>query len=67
VQVTGTRVAILQIEGSVEPLRRLLAGARSLGETLGILNLPVGHPAAVALKGLGARVVVRQLEMCLAL
>jgi ribosomal protein S18 acetylase RimI-like enzyme len=67
VRVTGTRVAILQIEGSAEPLRRLLEGARSLGETVSTLNLPVGHPAAVALKQLGGRVDVRQLEMSLAL
>jgi ribosomal protein S18 acetylase RimI-like enzyme len=67
VRVAGTRVAILQIEGSAEPLRRLLAGARSLGETVSTLNLPVGHPAGAALKQLGGRVDVRQLEMSLAL
>jgi GNAT superfamily N-acetyltransferase len=67
VRVAGTRVSILQIEGSEEPLRRLLEGARTLGETVSALNLPVGHPAAVALRELGGRVDVRQHEMSLAL
>ena len=67
VRVAGTRVSVLQIEGSGEPLGQLLAGARSLGETLSVLNLPVGHPAGAVLADLGGRADVRQHEMLLAL
>jgi GNAT superfamily N-acetyltransferase len=67
VRVAGTRVSVIQIEGSREPLRELLAGARGLGETLSVLNLPAGHPAGTALDDLGGRVDVRQHEMLLAL
>lgn len=63
VRVFGTRVSILQIEGAAEPLRELLTGARSFGETVSILNLPEGHPARPVLKELGGRVDVRQHEM----
>ena len=67
VRVAGGRVGVVQIEGDGDPLRKLLAGARSLGETLTVLNLPVGHPAGAALAELGGRVDIRQHEMVLTL
>jgi ribosomal protein S18 acetylase RimI-like enzyme len=67
VRVIGTRLSVLQVEGSAEPLRRLIAGARGLGETVSVLNLPVGHPAGRALTDLGGHVDVRQHEMLLEL
>jgi len=67
VRVAGPRVWILQVEGSSDPLRRLLAGASSLGETVGVLNLPTGHPAGAAFAALGGRVDIRQHEMLLQL
>jgi hypothetical protein len=65
VRVVGGRVNVVQIAGDGEPLRTLLAGARSLGD--GLLNLPVGHPAAAALLELDGRIDVRQHEMVLTL
>jgi GNAT superfamily N-acetyltransferase len=67
VRVEGTRVVVVQLAGGDAALERLLAGARSLGETLGVLNLPAGHPGAAALGRLGGRVDVRQHEMVLRL
>ena len=67
VRVAGGRVSVVQVAGDREPLRRLLAGASSLGETLSFLNLPVDHPAAAALSDLGGRADVRQHEMVLTL
>ena len=67
VRVAGTRVSVLQIEGSGDPLGQLLAGARSLGETLSVLNLPLGHAAGAAIADLGGRADVRQHEMLLEL
>ena len=67
VRVAGGRVSVVQIAGDPAPLQQLLAGARSLGETLGILNLPSGHPAGAALAALGGRVDVRQHELLLSL
>jgi GNAT superfamily N-acetyltransferase len=63
VRVAGTRVQVVQLAGEEAALEALLAGARSLGQTLGILNLPAGHPASAALARLGGRVDVRQHEM----
>lgn len=65
VRVAGGRVSVVQVAGDPEPLQQLLAGARSLGDTLGILNLPSGHPAGAALAVLGGRVDVRQHELLL--
>jgi ribosomal protein S18 acetylase RimI-like enzyme len=67
VRVAGGRVGVVQIEGQSDPLGKILAGARSLGETLAVLNLPIGHPAGAALAELGGRVDIRQHEMVLAL
>jgi ribosomal protein S18 acetylase RimI-like enzyme len=66
-RVSGDRVAILQIEGTEEPLRRLLEAVRSLGESVSVLNLPVGHAAGPVLEELGGRADVRQHEMVLEL
>lgn len=68
VRVSGERVGVVQLAGrTAVALRELLSGARSLGETLGVLNLPADHLAAGALLELGGRVDVRQHEMVLAL
>jgi hypothetical protein len=67
VRVVGGRVSVVQIEGEADALRVLLSGARTLGETLSVLNLPVGHPAGAALEELGGRADVRQHEMRLEL
>ena len=67
VRLVGDRVWVLQLHGDREPLRALLAGARSLGTGLNILNLPTEHAAAWALRALGGSVDVRQHEMVLGL
>ena len=67
VRVVGGRVSVLQLAGASDPLRELLAGARSLGDPLSMLNLPDGHAAATALDALGGRVDVRQHELVLEL
>ncbi len=68
VGVSAGRVSVLQLAGDGEgPLRSLLAAARSLGESLVLLNLPAGHPAGAALASLGGRAAVRQHEMVLRL
>ena len=67
VRVVGCRVSMLQLAGTSDALRVLLAGARSLGDPLSVLNLPDGHAAAAALGALGGRVDVRQHELVLAL
>jgi ribosomal protein S18 acetylase RimI-like enzyme len=63
----ASRVRVLQIAGEQPALETLLAHARTLGETLGVLNLPENHPAGVALARLGGRVDVRQHELLLRL
>ena len=67
VRVAGGRVSIVQLAGEEEPLRELLEGARSLGDAVSVLNLPVGHPAGAALTALAGRADVRQHEMVLRL
>ena len=68
VRVSGDRVGVVQLAGrTAGALRELLSGARSLGETLGLLNLPADHLAGAALLELGGRVDVRQHEMVLTL
>jgi hypothetical protein len=67
VRVAGARVQVVQIAGDEDALVTLLAGARSLGDTLGILNLPAGHAASAALTRLGATADIRQHEMVLRL
>jgi hypothetical protein len=63
VRVTAGHVSVLQIAGDEGPLRELLRGVRSLGEVVGVVNLPAGDPASAALSALGATVTVRQHEM----
>ena len=67
VRVAGGRVSVLQLAGESRPLTELLAGARSLGDPVSVLNLPAGDPAAGALEALGGRVDLRQHEMVLTL
>jgi len=68
VRVSGDRIGVVQLAGrTAAALRELLSGARSLGGTLGVLNLPANHLAGAALLELGGRVDVRQHEMVLAL
>ena len=58
---------VWSLAGDAAGLRELVIAARSLGETLGILNLPSGHAASHVLAELGGRVDVRQHEMVLRL
>ena len=58
---------VVQLEGDAERSASLLTAARSLGETLGVLNLPCGHAAGTALAELGGTIDVRQHEMVLRL
>jgi ribosomal protein S18 acetylase RimI-like enzyme len=67
VLLAAPRVRVLQVAGEQAALETLLAHARTLGEALGVLNLPEGHAAGVALERLGGRVDVRQHEMLLRL
>jgi ribosomal protein S18 acetylase RimI-like enzyme len=67
VRVVGGRVSIAQIAGDEEPARFLLDGARSLGETVSVLNLPAGQPAGAAFAALGGTADLRQHEMVLRL
>lgn len=67
VRVAGDRASVLQLGGRPDALHELLAGARTLGSSLGILNLPAGHPASAVLAELGGRVEARQQEMELVL
>ena len=67
VRIADGRVGVLQLDGRPGALRRLLAGARTLGESLSVVNLPAGHPASAVLEGLGGRIDARQHEMALSL
>jgi ribosomal protein S18 acetylase RimI-like enzyme len=67
VRVRGGRVSVLQVGGERGPLRQILAGACSLGDSLTVVNLPAGHPAGAALEELGGRVDARQHELALVL
>ena len=68
VRVSEDRMSVVQLAGRTPAaLRDLLAGARSLAGTIGVLNLPAGHEAARVLLDLGGRVDVRQHEMVLTL
>ena len=67
VRVAGGRVSVLQLGGRRDALRELLAGARSLGESLVVVNLPAGDPASAVLEELGGRIDARQHEMALSL
>ena len=65
VRVGGGRASVVQIAGGGPSLRAVLDGARTLGESLSVLNLPAGHPAGEALAALGGSADVRQHEMVL--
>lgn len=65
VRVAGRRVSVIQLAGEDAGLREVLSGARTLGDTVSVLNLPEDHPAGVALDELGGKVDVRQHEMVL--
>lgn len=67
VRVVGGRASVVQIAGDGPALGAVLDGARSLGRSLSVLNLPAGHPAGAALAGLGGSADVRQHEMMLRL
>lgn len=63
-RVNGPRVSILQLQAEgEEPARRLLAAARSRGESLDYVNVPEGDPASAALAALGGTLELRQLEL----
>jgi hypothetical protein len=47
--------------------RALVAAARARGDTLAVLNLPPDDPISAALRALGGRVTLRQLELALEL
>jgi GNAT superfamily N-acetyltransferase len=63
VRVSQGRVSVLQLAGREDALRDLLSGARALGRSLGIVNLPAGHPASAVLAELGGRLDARQHEL----
>ncbi len=67
VRVSGGRVSLIQFAGGDGSLHELIASARALGDSLHVLNLPAEHAAGAALRELGGRIDVRQLEMALAL
>jgi ribosomal-protein-alanine N-acetyltransferase len=63
VRVAGRHVSVLQLAGRPDALRALLAGARGLGDSLGVVNLPAGHPASAILGELGGHLEARQHEL----
>lgn len=63
VRVAGGRVGVLQLAGQPDALRELLMGARALGESLVVVNLPAGHPASAILQELGGSLDGRQHEL----
>jgi GNAT superfamily N-acetyltransferase len=63
VRVAGGHVSVLQLAGRREALRELLVGARALGESVRVVNLPDTHPASAVLAELGGRVDARQHEL----
>lgn len=61
-------VSLLQLGAADERVAAELVGAaRARGTTLRYVNVPEGDPASAALRGLGARLDVRQVEMALPL
>jgi hypothetical protein len=67
VRVDANRVGVVQLAAEEAAVETLLCSARSLGESLTVLNLPAGHAAGAVLASLGAMVAVRQHEMLLEL
>jgi ribosomal protein S18 acetylase RimI-like enzyme len=63
VRIAGGHVSVLQLAGRPDALRSLLAGARGLGQSLGMVNLPAGHPASRIFAELGGRLEARQHEL----
>jgi hypothetical protein len=62
----ASTVSLLQADGDVPDLRRLVDSLRSLGKVTA-LNYPATGPVAAALREAGADVVVRQHEMAVPL
>jgi hypothetical protein len=63
VRIAGGLVGVLQLAGQPDALRELLTGARALGESLVVVNLPAGHPASAILEALGGSLDGRQHEL----
>ena len=63
VRIAGGHVSVLQLAGRPDALRALLAGARGLGQSLGMVNLPAGHAASAIFAELGGHVEARQHEL----
>jgi ribosomal protein S18 acetylase RimI-like enzyme len=63
-RVTDGTVGVAQLAARDEEVaRRLLAAMRVRGDRLTYVNVPEGDPASSALRGLGASLDLRQLEM----
>jgi hypothetical protein len=58
-----TRVQVVQLEDDADALREPLTATRSLGGTLGILDLRGDHAASAVLAELGGTIDIRQHEM----
>ena len=68
VRVSGGRVSVVQLAAAdAVAMRALLEAARGLGDSLLVLNLPAGDPAAAVLEELGGAVDARQHELALKL
>ena len=66
IRVNDGRVAVIQLAADGdEAMRSLLESARALGDSVHVLNLPTGDPAAAALEALGGAVEARQHELTL--
>jgi ribosomal protein S18 acetylase RimI-like enzyme len=66
IRVNGASVSVLQLDAEDEgAARELLAFARSRGESLHYVNVPEGDPASAALRSLGGKLDLRQVEMAL--
>jgi ribosomal protein S18 acetylase RimI-like enzyme len=66
IRVVDNQTTVLQLDARNEATAaQLLAGARSRGELLRYVNVPEGDPASGALRHLGGRLELRQLEMTL--
>ena len=66
--MSGGRVSVVQLAAAdAVAMRALLEAARGLGDSLLVLNLPAGDPAAAVLEELGGAVDARQHELALKL
>ena len=63
-RITDGNVGVAQLAaGDVAVASELLCAMRARGERLGYANVPEGDPASIALRELGGRLDLRQLEM----